>query len=80
MAATREDISKWFDEGKNAGKSHMVVVCDTWDYDDYPVFVDSADEARQKVANPGQMQRAMEVYRLSDDKQEQMGLHRCFRY
>ena len=34
MAATRSDISQWFDRGKKLGATHMLVVCDTLDWDD----------------------------------------------
>lgn len=36
---SRNDISSWFDSGIQLGATHMIVVCDTYDYDDYPVYV-----------------------------------------
>jgi hypothetical protein len=38
MAATKDDLSNWFDDGVSAKATHMIVVCDTFNYDDYPVF------------------------------------------
>ena len=66
MAASALEISKWFAEGVQKGSRYMVVVCDTFDHDDYPVFCATADEARRKAAKPGQMQRVMEVYDLAE--------------
>lgn len=40
MATTQDTISKWFDYGVENKKSHLIVVCDTYDYEDYPVYVD----------------------------------------
>ena len=40
MAATYEEIKGWLDEGrKRKDITHMIVVCDTWDHEDYPVYV-----------------------------------------
>ena len=80
MSTSRDEIADWFDWGIEKGASHMIIVCDTFDYDDYPVFVNSVEEARKKVASPGQMQKVMEVYLLSGDKEEQLNQRRCFRY
>jgi dipeptidase len=80
MAASRADITEWFNRGVERGNSHMVIVCDTFDHDDYPVYCDNADEARKKVADPGSMQRVMEVYHLRDPLDEQINKERCFNY
>jgi hypothetical protein len=79
MAATREEISKWFDRGLESNHIYMLVVCDTFDWDDYPVFTNSDEECISKYNRPGDMQKVMEVYDLRQDKQEQMNERRCFR-
>lgn len=79
MAATREDISGWFDDGLKQGARHMIVVCDTFDHDDYPVFTLSDEECVSKYKAPGDMQRVMEVYDLRADKGEQMNERRAMR-
>lgn len=78
---TRDEISGWFDRGVAQGASHLIVVCDTYDHEDYPVFADSDEDAlRQYAAHNGQnMQRVMEVYDLRQDKLEQLSAHRVFR-
>lgn len=80
MATSRDEISRWFDEGIEKGATHMLVLCDTFDWTDYPVFVNSETDARAKVANPGSMQKTMEVYCLAAPKDEQLSARRCFRY
>jgi hypothetical protein len=40
----------------------MIVVCDTFNYDDYPVFTTTDSACLERYKNPGEMQRVMEVY------------------
>lgn len=76
---TKEEISGWFDRGIREGATHLVVVCDTFDWDDYPVFCNNDDEVRKRVYSPGEMQKVMEVYDLRQSKAEQMNEHRSWR-
>jgi len=76
MAASREDISRWFDEGVAKNATHMIVVCDTYDWEDYPVYVSSNPEAAWHQNNGPNMTRAMECYALWKSKDEQMRQHR----
>lgn len=39
MAASKYDITCWFQDGVVNGKTHMIIICDTYDYEDYPVYV-----------------------------------------
>jgi hypothetical protein len=82
MATSKEDIRGWIERGKKEGATHMIVVCDTFDHSDYPVFVSLGENAREKAkANDGtNMQRVMEVYNLSMDIDAQMAEHRAFNY
>ena len=80
MAATREDILRWLHRGKAEGASHMLVLCDTFDWDDYPVFVKSVEAARERSGAPGSMQKLMEVYNLSMDWDAQLAEHRAFHF
>ena len=79
MAATRSEISKWFDEGILKGAKHMLVICDTYDYEDYPLYTTTDSECLAKHRFPGEMQRVMEVYDLSSDKAIQMMQGRAMR-
>lgn len=82
MSTSREMIAAWFDRGVQQGAAYMLVVCDTFEYEDYPVFAKdekTAREAYEKYRSGDNMQRLMEVYRLTDDKAEQLAESRCFR-
>jgi hypothetical protein len=80
MAASRNDIKRWFERGVEQKASHMIVACDTFDHEDYPVYVKKGDDPNKEVkkveASP--MQRVMEVYRLSDDMEKQLDARRAY--
>lgn len=84
MAASADDISRWFDEGKaRSTVTHMVIVCDTFDYEDYPVYVVEGEDVRKvedEHDNAQNMSKVMEVYKMSEDKDEQLRRQRNFRY
>lgn len=76
----KDEIERWYDEGVKIGATHMIVVCDTFDYDDYPKYVMPGEDVRKASIGLGEMQRLMEVYNLSMDKATQMAEHRAFNY
>lgn len=82
MATTQQDIRRWFKDGKKMGATHMIVVCDTWDWEDYPAYVMSTDDVRKKYAelNGPNMQKVMEVYSLKRDMESQLSECRCFHF
>jgi len=82
MPTTRDDIRGWFKEGRRKHATHMIVVCDTFDYDDYPVYVGKKEDVRAVYAryNGPNMQRVMEVYNLSLDMEKQLTEHRSFNF
>lgn len=71
MPTTRADIERWLDEGKSRGASHVVVMCDTFDWSDYPVYVMPGQNPRDfgKTEN---MQKPMECYDLGLDIVDQL--------
>ncbi len=77
MNTTAQQIGDWFDAGVRSGHRYMVVLCDTFDYYDYPVYCDE-EKARKTLAEPGSMQRVMEVYDLKSDKEAQLAQDRCW--
>lgn len=82
MATSRMMIKEWLESGIKEKATHMIVVCDTFDYDDYPVYV-SADEDVREVSNRfthENMQQVMEVYNLSMDIEKQLKEQRTFNY
>lgn len=72
--ANRLDILCWFDEGVRKGATHLVVVCDTFEYEDYPIYVMPTDNLAEVTAkhNGPNMQRVSGVYDLRKNKTEQL--------
>lgn len=67
----KAELQSWFEDAKKIGSTHLIVVCDTFDHEDYPVGVYSPisgdeDCLRQFDAHDDvNMQRVMEVYDIS---------------
>lgn len=80
MIATREDIKRWLDDGIEMKSTHMIVVCDTFDHSDYPVYVSSDLDVNEvvKMYNNNDMQTIMEVYNFSMDIQKQLDQERVY--
>ena len=80
MAATYWDISGWLNSGKDSKNTHMIVVCDNFDYEDYPVYVTADQDVREVYSeyNGKNMQRVMEVYSYSLPLLEQLNERRAF--
>jgi len=76
---TKEEISDWFDYGLKSNKKYLLIVCDTFDYEDYPMYALSDEDCVEKYnSHDGlNMQKVMEVYDLSLDKQSQLNEYRA---
>ena len=77
MTCTRNDIERWLEEAKTNHSTHMLVVCDTFDYDDYPVYTKDVHESIRKYRDAS-MQTIMEVYDMSMDVEEQLNTNRVW--
>lgn len=67
MAASYENIEQWVLLGVTRGATHVIVVCDTFDWSDYPVYVEAGENVEdvlQKYAGKS-IQKVMEVYNLA---------------
>ena len=80
MGTSKTEIGYWFDRGVKEGYTHMLIMCDSFDYEDYPKYAKSEEEARKIGKSPGEMQRVMEVYHLEMDKKKQLNAHDVFNY
>ncbi len=78
MAASKQDIRRWFLTGRAQGATHMVVVCDTFDHEDYPVFVKPGENPRDRQSDG--MGRVMDVYAMHLDMEAQLAEERAFHY
>ena len=74
MGTTKDDIREWFQSGLRQEATHLIVVCDTFEWDDYPVYVFPGQDVKEKESeyDGKDMQKIMEVYNLSMDMEEQI--------
>ena len=63
MAATQEDINRWMQKAIIKGVPYIVSVCDTFDYEDYPVYCKDEEELEEAKAKYDgiNMQRINEI-------------------
>ena len=80
MAASKEQIREWVKRGVETGATHVIIVYDRWDYEDYPVYVDKYQSVNHEVdiRHGRNMLRVMEVYDLSMDIEAQLEEHRAW--
>ena len=74
MGTSQEDIRGWLERAKEKRATHLIVVCDTFDHDDYPVFVMPGEDVHARVAHysGNNMQTVMEVYAMHLDLEAQL--------
>lgn len=79
---TRDEIRGWLNSPRAEGASHMLVVCDTFEWDDYPVYVHVGQDVREvaKRHDGPNMTKLMEVYNLYMDHEQQLATARAFNY
>ena len=82
MATTRDEIRTWLEKAKESNATHVIVACDTFDYEDYPVPVFANESVREAYfkTSDAEMQRVMEVYALHLDFDVQLDEHRSFHF
>jgi hypothetical protein len=81
MSTTQSDIRGWLKRAPEDA-THMLVVCDTFSYEDYPVFVTAGQDVHAEAdkRNGPNMTKLMEVYNLSMDLEKQLAQGRSFNY
>jgi len=77
-AAPREVLGRWYDQGVEQGFAYMVVWCDTYDYEDYPKYHRTRDQAQRDIDNPESMQKVVEVYDLHKSRAAQLASPRVW--
>ena len=71
----KNEIKEIVMEGATGEYSHVVICCDTFDYEDYPVYVKYGEDIRKVIENHNNsqnMSRVMEVYNYNLDLEEQL--------
>jgi len=66
MVASRNDVDRWIETATEQGAKYIISVCDTFDWDDYPVYVMPGEdlEERKKEYDGVNMQRINEIIEL----------------
>lgn len=79
MMLSKSTIGEWFNSGFSQSATHMIVVCDTFDYTYYPVYVTIEEDVRKKESNyqDKNMQKVMEVYNLKLPLEQQLNSSAC---
>lgn len=75
MTTTKAELKAWFEQGVAQGSAYMIVVCDTFDWEDYPVYLPDIEQAKSAKAmyeKNSSGQRLMEIYNLRHDMHEQL--------
>lgn len=80
MGVSKDEIRDWLRGAKKAGATHMLVMCDTFDYECYPVYVLPGEDPRERALKPGEMQRVEECYSLALDIERQLAEGRAHHY
>ncbi len=80
MSTTQKDIKEWLQRAKKNKATHVIVVCDTFDWEDYPVEVKSTENIHKRIAeyDGKNMQKIMEVYNLNLDIEKQLNEGRSY--
>lgn len=60
MSTSVEEIKSWFDRGVGTSDSHMIVMMDSYDYSDYPVYTPQGSDPKLFIPTNGD--RVMECY------------------
>lgn len=78
MAATRTDVNRWIATAKENGDKYIISVCDTYDWDDYPVYCKDKEELADAIPryDGKNMQKINEIIEINGDKViENLSLH-----
>lgn len=49
MAANRSDVDRWIKEARDRRMGYILSICDTWDYDDYPIYCKDKKELKGAI-------------------------------
>jgi len=71
MAASLEEVNEWIERGKEIGATHIISVCDTFSYEDYPIFVTPGQNLNELITKYAglNMQRVNEVIDLKPEEE-----------
>ncbi len=66
MTASFQDVERWKEDAKRQGAKYIISVCDTFDWDDYPVFIKTEEELKEKEEyyRNASMQKINEIIKI----------------
>jgi len=67
MSTSQSEIEEWVRAAHKKGCTHLIVVCDDFSFEDYPVEVFDGDDIKKKIEeykDLKKMQRIMEIYSM----------------
>lgn len=64
MSASSEELGYWFDRGVEQKATHMIVVCDSFSWEDYPVYIKENENVQNTARFYDSVGQVMEVYAL----------------
>lgn len=68
MTATKNDILRWIEEARKMNKKYLLVITDTFDFGNYPVFANDDDIAKLYASfDDKNMQKIEEIYNVEAD-------------
>ncbi len=77
---TEELIREYFERGNTGEYSHLLICCDTYDYEMFPVYVKHGENVEEKIdhyRDPwGKMTNVEDIYDYSLNLEEQLK-HKC---
>lgn len=77
MTATKNDILRWVHEAQDNGCRWLIIAVDTFDYENYPIFVMEDEDFWERYPDYNNMQRADEVYDMKMDIDAQLAERRA---
>jgi hypothetical protein len=84
MSTTKENIQRWLERAKEQNATHLVVVCDKFDMEDFPILV-GGDSIYQDIISVIDRYKddpdnylIMEVYNMSINTEPQLTEYRVW--
>jgi len=75
---TKEELSRWFDQGVRQKATHLIVGYDWFDHDNFPIYIKKGESCKDRVDSLLESgNRYDEVYDLRMSKQKQFAEHRA---
>jgi len=69
MTLTRKEKEEWISQAGSMRTSFLIIVCDTFDWDDYPVYVMPGQDIKERFDhfNNKNMQKIIEIFEFSSE-------------